>query len=66
MRARILVEVPDDWLTEYVAQMNATFPEDPPDLPAGFLLARLRDVCSDELPLALYQWPATFTVEEIE
>lgn len=62
MRARITIDVPDDFLEARAARHRADHGA-PSFTGAELFASRLRDVADDELPLALWGWPAEITVE---
>ncbi len=71
MEALIRVKVDDELLRQHVADYcerraaeGSPFPM--PD-PVEYVLERLRDVCADELPVALYGWEGNLGLElEVE
>lgn len=72
MKARILIDVPDDFIAQRVAEIVADLADDGAERewiarvqanPAVFLRERLEAVAEDELAIALWQWPIETSVE---
>lgn len=68
VKARIEISVPDDWLTERVAEFNRdNDPDVDPTTTLRYATEVLQDmVVDDALPIALWSWPidATLVIEE--
>lgn len=54
MRLAIVIEVDDSRLGEYIDEMYDPGEEKP--VPAEFFAGRLRELCEDEISLALWGW----------
>ena len=68
MRAKIVIDVPDEWIAKRVAEINGEHRHEGADHDAfnrveDFLVARLTDVAEDELRMALWQWPIETSIE---
>lgn len=62
MKVALIIDVPDDFIEGRAAELSAELGETVTG--REHLMARLSDIADDELPIALWGWPVTVTVEE--
>lgn len=63
MKARLTVEVPNEFLEEVAQRMNEDAPDETPHTALDLFTGRCQDVADDELRHAFYTWPIEVTVE---